>query len=155
MEYYGNNDYRDYLAHYGKKGMKWKKRKKRLLLPDAGVYDKKLLRKRKSLDGLVGSKKDKNALDELRGDAKSVSAAPAPASGGGSRLTNSHKSVVSSVMVQANETNMDPGAGKSGKKKKGKGKVKALKNTKATVRGSTIRSSLLRLGLNGRSFSKY
>lgn len=28
MEYYGNNDYRDYLAHYGKKGMKWGKKKK-------------------------------------------------------------------------------------------------------------------------------
>lgn len=27
MEYYGCNDYRDYLAHYGKKGMKWGKKK--------------------------------------------------------------------------------------------------------------------------------
>lgn len=26
-EYYGNNDWRDYLAHYGVKGMKWKKHK--------------------------------------------------------------------------------------------------------------------------------
>ena len=34
MEYYGNNDYRDYLAHYGKKGMKWGKKKK------PGVLDK-------------------------------------------------------------------------------------------------------------------
>jgi hypothetical protein len=28
MDYYGDNDYRDYLAHYGKKGMKWGKKKK-------------------------------------------------------------------------------------------------------------------------------
>lgn len=27
MEYYGNNDYRDYLAHYGVKGMEWGKHK--------------------------------------------------------------------------------------------------------------------------------
>lgn len=27
MEYYGNNDWRDYLAHYGKKGMTWGKHK--------------------------------------------------------------------------------------------------------------------------------
>ena len=26
-EYYGNNDYRDYLAHYGVKGMKWRNHK--------------------------------------------------------------------------------------------------------------------------------
>lgn len=26
-EYYGNNDWRDYLAHYGVKGMKWHHRK--------------------------------------------------------------------------------------------------------------------------------
>ena len=26
-EYYGNNDWRDYLAHYGVKGMKWRKHK--------------------------------------------------------------------------------------------------------------------------------
>ena len=25
MDYYGNNDWRDYLAHYGVKGMKWRK----------------------------------------------------------------------------------------------------------------------------------
>lgn len=30
-DYYGRNDYRDYLAHYGVKGMKWKKRKRRSL----------------------------------------------------------------------------------------------------------------------------
>ena len=27
MDYYGNNDWRDYLAHYGVKGMKWKNHK--------------------------------------------------------------------------------------------------------------------------------
>lgn len=27
MEYYGNNDWRDYLAHYGVKGMKWRNHK--------------------------------------------------------------------------------------------------------------------------------
>ena len=27
MEYYGNNDWRDYLAHYGVKGMKWRHHK--------------------------------------------------------------------------------------------------------------------------------
>ena len=27
MDYYGNNDWRDYLAHYGVKGMKWRKHK--------------------------------------------------------------------------------------------------------------------------------
>ena len=27
MDYYGNNDYRDYLAHYGVKGMEWGKHK--------------------------------------------------------------------------------------------------------------------------------
>ena len=26
-EYYGNNDWRDYLAHYGVKGMKWRHHK--------------------------------------------------------------------------------------------------------------------------------
>lgn len=33
-DYYGRNDYRDYLAHYGVKGMKWKKRKRRSLTPE-------------------------------------------------------------------------------------------------------------------------
>ena len=28
-DYYGNNDWRDYLAHYGVKGMKWRKHKKK------------------------------------------------------------------------------------------------------------------------------
>lgn len=27
MDYYGNNDWRDYLAHYGVKGMKWRHHK--------------------------------------------------------------------------------------------------------------------------------
>ena len=34
MEYYGNNDYRDYLAHYGRKGMRKGKHLPGVILPD-------------------------------------------------------------------------------------------------------------------------
>lgn len=34
MDYYGHNDFRDYhLAHYGKKGMKWKKGRQTPIVP--------------------------------------------------------------------------------------------------------------------------
>lgn len=48
MDYYGNNDYRDYLAHYGKKGMKWGKHVK--LSPQEA-----LLQARRSASGMASS----------------------------------------------------------------------------------------------------
>lgn len=39
MEYFGNNDYRDYLAHSGVKGMRWKKHKYTGIVNGSYVYD--------------------------------------------------------------------------------------------------------------------
>lgn len=58
-EYYGRNDYRDYLAHYGVKGMKWKKRKKRALTP----REIKMIR-RARLQEQIAQNKDRNARDK-------------------------------------------------------------------------------------------
>lgn len=38
MDYYGNNDWRDYLAHYGVKGMKWRKHKYKDKIGDIYEY---------------------------------------------------------------------------------------------------------------------
>ena len=39
MEYYGHNDYRDYLAHSGVKGMRWKKHKYTGIINGTYMYD--------------------------------------------------------------------------------------------------------------------
>lgn len=52
MEYYGNNDWRDYLAHYGVKGMKWGEHK--ISLKDQAIQKIDELRERESIRGNSG-----------------------------------------------------------------------------------------------------
>lgn len=63
MNYYGNNDFRDYkyLMHYGVKGMKWGKRKKRSLIDvlTGNDYKKKALQEQQLADKVkTGYSKD-------------------------------------------------------------------------------------------------
>lgn len=75
MDYYGNNDWRDYhLAHYGKKGMKWGKKKTDYDMEQIEKLemrrDNDAMRRPKELAGRTSEANARRMQDRLRNRSK-------------------------------------------------------------------------------------
>lgn len=146
-DYFGRNDYRDYLAHYGVKGMKWKKRKRRSLTPE----EIRAIRRNRLREQMA---RDMNANAKMEARVKARSKKSAGKSGGseGGSLAslyakNRRLAVMSGIRVGSNDGSYDPNASvenNSAEKKKGKKSVKiGKKQAKAKLAkmlGSTIKT---------------
>ena len=104
-EYYGRNDYRDYLAHYGVKGMKWKKVKKRALTPEEIKALKRTNLQEHIVDDMNKNAKNKAKLKRL---SKKAAGGKAFASGKWGIKRDKHIAVTSGRRVESNVRSFDP-----------------------------------------------
>ena len=135
-EYYGRNDYRDYLAHYGVKGMKWKKKKRALTPEEIRAIRRNRLRER------MASNENANARMEARAnrDARRARAAEnARLSGLSVDSFNGNKdiTVTSSRRVQANPVSLAP----QERTKRGKNVIKRLKTKNLSAKAFTAKTN--------------
>lgn len=115
-EYYGSNDYRDYLSHYGVKGMKWKNHRYVTEEIVRGGVRMRVIRDRKGRPiGYAPASPNRRVVKKLK-DKDSTSKNKKSKSGGVSKgayefkpIVDKSLAVTSNKMVQKNQVNLMPG----------------------------------------------
>ncbi len=146
-EYYGRNDYRDYLAHYGVKGMKWKKGRKTLTPEEIRAIRRNRLRER------MASNENANARMEARANRLNRVARNGSSGGSGVKSSgsgtladlyarNRKLEVTSGLRVEANRGQYSPTPRKK-RTKLGKNIIKKIraKNISAKAFSAKINTS--------------
>lgn len=146
-EYYGRNDYRDYLAHYGVKGMKWKKGRKSLTPEEIRAIRRNRLRER------MVANENNNARMEARANRLNRATRSGSSGGSGAKSSgvgtladlyarNRQLEVTSGLRVEANRGQYGP-APKKKRTKLGKNIIKKIraKNISAKAFSAKINTS--------------
>lgn len=142
-EYYGRNDYRDYLAHYGVKGMKWKKGRKTLTPEEIRAIRRNRLRER------MASNENANARMEARANRLNRAARNGSSGGSGAKsggtladlyARNRQLEATSGLRVEANRGQYGP-APKKKRTKLGKNIIKKIRAKNISAKAFTAKTN--------------